>query len=307
MPTVCVCSFMERRASTKRLPADQPTRGADRNHSLAEQADPTTDGMLLPALDPGITLLDVEGGRGVPILQSIVLNHLLLHDGPAFWVDAHGHATTTTLAQIAPSHRLLSRIHVARGFTTYQHYSAVTDLSAAVTRSIQRSTPGPGMDQSESVEPNENTRSHTPSLLVVPAVDARYRDVDTLGETHAATLQAQTLARLSTYADGYDIPVLVTRSERDAFTAPVATRKRGSRLTRMAERQVLKTTQAMKLALMLPGTKPMTPTKTTLQEILTTLKPAGIIVVGSSSTSPVRPLILPTSSATLPTPCLKAS
>jgi len=42
--------------------------------------------MLLPQLDDGITLLDVEGGRGVPILQSLVLDHLLLNDGPAFWV-----------------------------------------------------------------------------------------------------------------------------------------------------------------------------------------------------------------------------
>jgi len=40
--------------------------------------------MLLPQLDDGITLLDVEGGRGVLILQSLVLDHLLLNDGPAF-------------------------------------------------------------------------------------------------------------------------------------------------------------------------------------------------------------------------------
>ncbi len=86
---------------SNRLAVDQPTRGADRNRSLADQADPATDEMLLPQLDDGITLLDVEGGRGVPILQSLVLDHLLLHDGPAFWVDANGHATTT-LAQIAP-------------------------------------------------------------------------------------------------------------------------------------------------------------------------------------------------------------
>jgi len=63
--------------------------------------------MLLPQLDDGIMLLDVEGGRDVPILQSLVLDHLLLHDGSAFWVDANGHATTTTLAQIVPSQRLL--------------------------------------------------------------------------------------------------------------------------------------------------------------------------------------------------------
>lgn len=53
--------------------------------------------------------------------------------------------------------------------------------------------------------------------------DAQYLADDTLGETHAATLQARTLARLTTYADGYDIPVLVPRSEPDEFTAPVAT------------------------------------------------------------------------------------
>ena len=57
-----------------------------------------------------------------------MLDHLLLHDGPAFWVDANGHATTTVLAQIAPSRRLLDRIHIARGFTAYQHYGAVCNL-----------------------------------------------------------------------------------------------------------------------------------------------------------------------------------
>jgi hypothetical protein len=107
---------MREHATSNRLAVDQPTRGADRNQSLADQADPATDEMLLPQLDDGITLLDVEGSRVVPILQSLVLDHLLLHDGPAFWVDANGHATTTTLAQIAPSRRLLDRINVARGF-----------------------------------------------------------------------------------------------------------------------------------------------------------------------------------------------
>jgi len=38
-------------------------------------------------------------------------------------------------------------------------------------------------------------------------------------ETHAETLQTRTLARLATYADGYDIPVLVTRTKRNDFTA----------------------------------------------------------------------------------------
>ncbi|QIO25180.1 hypothetical protein G9465_22825 (plasmid) [Haloarcula sp. JP-L23] len=180
--------------------------------------------MLLPSLDDGITLLDVEGGRGVPIPQSLVLDHLLLHDGPAFWVDANGHATTTTtLARIAPSQRLLDRIHVTRGFTAYQHYGAVCDLPTAVNKVIQSSTADAGAAGRRAPDRDEETSPHTPVLIVAPAVDAQYRADDTLGETHAKTLQARTLARLATYADAYDIPVLVTRNERNDFTAPVAT------------------------------------------------------------------------------------
>ncbi len=214
---------MGEHSTANRLAVDQPTRGADRNRSLADQADPATNEMLLPQLDDGITLLDVEGGRGVPILQSLVLDHLLLHDGPAFWVDANGHATTTTLAQIAPSQRLLNRIHVARGFTAYQHYGAVCDLPTAVNKSIQMSTTDVGAAGRGGSGRDEDTSPHTPALIVAPAVDAQYRADDTLGETYAKTLQARTLARLATYADGYDIPVLVTRNERNEFTEPIAT------------------------------------------------------------------------------------
>ena len=214
---------MGEHATSNRMAVNQPTRGADRNQSLANQADPTTDEMLLPQLDDGITPLDVEGGRSVPILQLPVLDHLLLHDGPAFWVDANGHATTTTLAQIAPSQRLLDRIHVARGFTAYQHYGAVYDLPTAVNRSIKTSTADTRATDRHAPGRNEDTSPHTPALIVVSAVDAQYRADDTLGETHAKTLQARTLARLATYADGYGIPVLVTRAQRDDFTAPVAT------------------------------------------------------------------------------------
>jgi len=61
-----------------------------------------------------------------------------------------------------------------------------------------------------------------PSSSRQPSTPSTRAD-DTLGETHAETLQARTLARLATYADGYDIPVLVTRNERNEFTEPVAT------------------------------------------------------------------------------------
>jgi len=214
---------MGEHSTSNRLAVDQPTRSADRNQNLANQADPATDGMLLPSLEDGITLLDVDGDRGVPILQSLVLDHLLLHDGPAFWIDANGHATTTTLTQIAPSQRLLNRIHVARGFTAYQHYGAVCDLPTAVNKSIQMSTTDAGAAGRREPSRDEDTSPHTPGLIVAPAVDAQYRADDTLGETHAKTLQARTLARLATYAEGYDIPILVTRNERNEFTEPVAT------------------------------------------------------------------------------------
>jgi len=214
---------MSDHTSSNRLEVAQPTRGADRNRSISSQPDPASDDFLLPSLGDGITLLDVDGSRGVPILQSLVLDHLLMHDGPAFWVDANGYATTTTLSRIAPSQRLLDRIHVARGFTAYQHYGAVCDLPDAVNHCIQESTTRDSLQGRQSTGHDEDTSPYTPSLIVAPAIDTQYRADDTLGEAHAETLQARALAKLATYAEGYDIPVLVTRSKCDEFTAPVAT------------------------------------------------------------------------------------
>jgi hypothetical protein len=210
-------------STPNRLAVDRPTRGANRNQDLVDRADPASEHRLLPSLDDGITLLDVDGGRGVPVLQSLVLDHLLLRDGPAFWVDANGHATTTTLSRIAPSRRLLDRIHVARGFTAYQHYGAVCDLPTAVNQSIQETTTAAAGRRRRPPDRDDCLSPHTPSLIVAPAVDAQYRGDDTLGPAHAETLQARTLARLASYADGYDVPVLVTRSTVDEFTEPVAT------------------------------------------------------------------------------------
>ena len=213
----------ESTSTSNQLARDPPTHGADRNQNLVDRAYPTTD-CLLPSLDDGITLLDIDRGRGVPILQSLVLDHLLLHDGPAFWVDANGHATTTTFARIAPSQRLLDRIHVARGFTAYQHYGAIYDLPSAVNQYIQQAaTNDASSTRPQSASPSGESVPQTPSLIIAPAVDAQYRADDTLGETHAATLQARTLARLATYAEGYDVPVLITRSKPDEFTTPVET------------------------------------------------------------------------------------
>jgi hypothetical protein len=136
-----------------------------------------------------------------------VLDHLLMHDGPAFWVDSQGYATTTTFARIAPSRRLLDRIYLARGFTAYQHFATVDDLPEA----IERYSNPPGSDAES---------SDKPSLIVLPALDSHYRNADTVADTHAKTLLGRVLARLRQYAAA-DVPVLMTRRQADRFTAPL--------------------------------------------------------------------------------------
>lgn len=206
--------------SSDPLAVNQPTRGAARNESeLGDGSNDVCDGLLLPSLGPGITLLDVEGGRGVPVLQSLVLDHLLMTDGPSYWIDARGFARTTTLSRISPSQRLLNRINVARGFTVYQHYGAVCDLPNAVKRYVQDSAEKPGDGFHRLQEDLDTTL--TPSLVVAPAFDAFYRDNDTLSIQQSETLQARALARLSAYAEGFDTPVLVTRLKLNEFTSTI--------------------------------------------------------------------------------------
>jgi len=145
---------------SNRLAVEQPTRGADRNRSLADQADPATDDMLLPSLktaSPSSMWRAVAASRFCSRSCSIISSCA----GPAFWVDANGHATTTTLSQIAPSRRLLDRIHVARGFTAYQHYGAVSDLPTAVNQSIQESTSDDSLRNRQPTE-NDDESPHTP-------------------------------------------------------------------------------------------------------------------------------------------------
>lgn len=194
---------MIRHTATSHRRVDQPVRGADHNQSLPEEGEQTPDGSLLPTLDPGLTLLDIEtDDRGVPVVQSLVCDHLLFHEDPAFWVDTAGFATTTGLARLAPSRRLLERIHVARGFTAYQHYSILDDLTAAIA---------------EDPDAADEDTTPRPSLIVVPAMDGQYRDSDTLGSENARVLHARALAVCADAADRYDVPVLVTRIRKDGI------------------------------------------------------------------------------------------
>lgn len=137
----------------------------------------------LPRLADGITLLAADE-RVTGALQSLVLDHLLLSDGHALWVDARGNAATVQLARVAPSRQVLDRVFVARAFTAFQHYSLVEDLSDQIT--------------------DETT------LIVAPAVESFYAE-DDLRAGEGEEMLTEALTRLQGLAATADLPVLVTR------------------------------------------------------------------------------------------------
>lgn len=61
------------------------------------------------------------------------------------------------------------------------------------------------------------------SLLVAPAVDARYRDEDSLPTAQGETLMARSIAKLRSQAQTDNAPVLLTRTADDEFTAQIET------------------------------------------------------------------------------------
>ncbi|WP_246986976.1 hypothetical protein [Halorientalis marina] len=149
----------------------------------------------LPTLESGVQLLDVQAtGRGDRLepLAALVVDHLLRTGGRARWVDAGGHARTGPLVRLAPETRLLDRVHVARGFTAHQHAELVRRLRSRV---------------------DDGT-----ALLVVPAVDARYREE---AGADGQALLLRSLARLTRLARDHAVPVVVTRRRADDFAAPV--------------------------------------------------------------------------------------
>ncbi|MFB6149881.1 MAG: hypothetical protein ABEJ48_09475 [Halobacteriales archaeon] len=149
----------------------------------------------LPRLSPGVQLLQAPE-RAIGPLHALVLDHLLLDGGDAVWIDAHNHATSIHLADVAPTSRVLDRVHVARGFTPYQHRSLVRDASERIDEAT--------------------------SVIVAPAVDGLYRTEDVRGAEPREML-LQTLSRLARYARDAEVPVLTTRFADDAFSAPVET------------------------------------------------------------------------------------
>lgn len=149
-----------------------------------------------PSLSSGVTLLAVDD-RAVGALQSLVLDHLLLGEGTAVWVDARSNAITTMLSRLAPSERVLERISVARGFTPFQHYSIVDDLSTGLPPETE--------------------------LVVVPDVDWLYGE----GELQAGEGEQMldgVLEHLHGIAEPHDIPVLVSRAKQGGLGSLVESR-----------------------------------------------------------------------------------
>lgn len=143
----------------------------------------TPNDAKLPKLNEGITLLTAET-ESAGALQSLVLDHLLLTNGSAVWIDAKNNAATTALAKIAPSKRILNKIRVARAFTAFQHYSLLVDIDHALTSDT--------------------------TLVVVPSTDWFYAH-DDLYNNEGKEMLEHALKLLKNLSETYEIPVLLSR------------------------------------------------------------------------------------------------
>ncbi|MFB6296420.1 MAG: hypothetical protein ABEH66_06230 [Halobacteriales archaeon] len=148
----------------------------------------------MPALDPGLQLLDADP-EASHALHAVAVDHVLSAGGDACWIDPGHHARTAPLVDVAPSDRILDRVRVARGFTAFQHLALLESLPDLLT---------------------DRT-----ALIVVPDVDGYYRDDDLLA-TEGQEMLLTGLASLAQVARTADIPVVLTRREDDSFSAPVA-------------------------------------------------------------------------------------
>ena len=165
----------------------------------------------LPTLEPGLQLLRTDDDEPpVRPLQSLVVDTLLLGSsgGTAVWIDALDHARTDTLTTLAPSSQILDRIHLARGFTAYQHAAIVERLFEALQSPTAHTS-------DQQITPDEV------SVIVCPAVDALYR-ADDVGSETARELLYRVLARLQTLARQLEVPVLASQWQRDSLSEPFA-------------------------------------------------------------------------------------
>lgn len=147
----------------------------------------------LPTLEPGFTLLEADD-HARTALQTLAVDQVLLAGGTAIWAGTGRHCVTGSLAELAPSRRILDRIKVARGFTPYQHTALLRRLSAEVTTDT--------------------------SVVVIPELDHYYRGDDVQG-ADGRDMLVRALATIAAVAREHDVPILCTRRRADEFTAPV--------------------------------------------------------------------------------------
>ncbi|MFB6294532.1 MAG: hypothetical protein ABEI97_02120, partial [Candidatus Nanohaloarchaea archaeon] len=136
-------------------------------------------------IDTGITLVNTDS-RATGVLQSLVLNHLIVYGGGARWIDSKGHARTDTMHRLAPNQHLLDKIQVARAFTPQQHFALVEDLAIAVDRET--------------------------TLMVLPDVNTFYAADDLMTGEREEMLHAA-LQNVHDTVERYRIPALITTSD----------------------------------------------------------------------------------------------
>ena len=146
----------------------------------------------LPSLSTGLTHLQVPGPRSTA-LHQVVVSELRERDGPVYWLDARNEACSYVLYELAPHHRLLDPVRVARAFTAYQHHTLV--------KRLVRQTTG------------------RTAMLVAPNVASLYEDDDIPAHEREALLDAA-LTMLREVGETHEVPVLVT-----AAAAASATRE----------------------------------------------------------------------------------
>lgn len=177
----------------------------------------------LPALDSGLQLLEANADS-IGALHSLVLDHLLLNPGQAYWVDTHGRIAPHHLARVAPTPRVLDRVQVARGLTPYQHHTLIECLTHCISTdfAIEGADTAPPATERDT-QLNEASEPSV-SLVVVPALDGLYREESALqrGYREGREMFFHSLAALQRLAYRHDISVVVSLSHGSTFTAPVA-------------------------------------------------------------------------------------
>ncbi|ACV12058.1 conserved hypothetical protein [Halorhabdus utahensis DSM 12940] len=203
-------------SSREDLPGQRARQRSSGEIDDAATAVDVDDGLALPelpTLEDDLYLLEPDAGTArsrrdavVGPLHALALDTALSAGGDVVWVDAGGHATTHAFARVAPAERALDRVHVARAFTTHQHYTLVEQLGRWLRGDGDSPFGAPATDR--------------PAVVVAPALDALYRKGE-IRDGDAGRLLSHSLATLAAIAREHDIPVVLTRSRADSDTDPI--------------------------------------------------------------------------------------